>query len=178
LGRITGVRAAKATIRIDRPVEQVHGYLLDYGSRPEFAPGIYRDLRLARIETVGVGAGGRFRLHRKLRDRHADTTITESVPSERILEEGATGRGGRVGMAAEFLLEEVDDGATRVQWTIETYPLNPVDKLREFRMRRQIQSQMKRSMRRLRGILEGAPGATQGERVTVGGMDRFHVPNP
>jgi uncharacterized protein YndB with AHSA1/START domain len=178
LGRITGVRAAKATVRIDRPIEEVYDYLLDYGSRPEFAPGIYRDLRLARIESYGVGAGGRFRLHRRLRDRYAGTSITEAEPGERILEQGSTGRGGRVELAAELLLSEVSGGGTSVHWIIETYPLNPVDKLREFGLRRHVNGQMKRSLRRLRGILEAAPGASRGERASVGGMDRFHVPNP
>lgn len=81
-------------------------------------------------------------------------------------------------MACELLLGELPGGGTEVHWIIETYPLNPVDKLREFGMRRQIGRQMRRSMRRLRGILEGVPESASGERPTVGGMDRIHVPNP
>lgn len=172
------MRSAKASIRIDRDPKEIHDYLLDYASRPEFAPLIYRDLRLARVESYGVGSAGRFRLHRKLRDRYAGTTITQSVAGERLLEEGSTGRGGRVEMAAEFLLEEAAGGGTRVHWIIETYPLNPVDRLREFGLRRQLKRRMKSSLRRLRGILEGIPVAEQGERPTVGGLDKIHVPNP
>lgn len=172
------MRSAQAKITIDRPPEEVYEYLLDYGSRPEFAPLIYRDLRLARIESYGIGAGGRFRLHRKYRDRYAGTTITEGVAGERLLEEGSTGRSGRVGLAAEFLLEEAPGAGTRVTWIIETYPLHLPDKVREIGMRRQVKRRMKGSLRRLRGILEGAPDAQRGERPTVGGMDPSYVPNP
>ncbi len=172
------MRSAQAKITIDRSPEEVFAYLIDYASRPEFAPLIYRDLRLARVESAGEGAGGRFRLHRKLRDRYAGTTVTEVRAPERILEEGSTGRGGRVQMAAELLLEELSGGGTRLHWIIETYPLNPADRIREFGMRRQIKRRMKSSLRRLRGILEGAPDAAPGERPTVGGLDRFYVPNP
>lgn len=172
------MRSAQAKITIHRTPEEIHEYLLDIASRAEFAPLIHRDLRLTRIESYGVGAGARFRLHRKLRDRYAGTTITQAVDGERILEEGSTGRGGRVGMAVEYMFEEVASGVTRVTWTFETYPLNPADRLREFGMRRQLRRQMKSSLRRLRAILEGVPGAERAERPTVNGMDPLHVPNP
>lgn len=172
------MRSAKAKITIDRTPAEVHAYLLDYASRGEFAPKIYRELRLARVESQGLGAGGRFRLHRKLRDRYAGTTVTASVAGERILEEGSTGRGGRVGMAAEFLLDELPGGATSVTWIIETYPGNFADKLRELGMRGQIRRRMRRSIHQLRAILEGAPDAARSERPTVGGLDPVHVPNP
>lgn len=172
------MRSAQASIRIDAPIEQVYEYLLDFASRPEFAPLIYRDLRLTRIESYGLGSGGRFRLHRKLRDRYAGTSITEVTANERILEQGSTGRGGRVEMAAELLLEEQPGGGAKVHWIIETYPLNPADRLREFGLRRQLKRRMKSSLRRLRAILEGAQPAQLGERPTVGGMDKIHVPNP
>jgi hypothetical protein len=172
------MRSAKAKINVDRSPAEVYAYLIDYASRSEFAPKVYRELRLARIESEGLGAGGRFRLHRKLRDRYAGTTVTEAVVGERILEEGSTGRGGRVGMAAEFLLEELPGGTTSLTWVIETYPGNFADRLREFGMRGQIRRQMRRSIRRLRAILEEAPDALPGERPTVGGLDPVHVPNP
>lgn len=172
------MRSAKASIRVDRPIEEVYAYLLDYASRPEFAPEIYRELRLARIESYGVGAGGRFRLHRKLRDRYAGTSITAVDPNARILEQGSTGRGGRVELAAELSLSELPGGGVRVEWTIETYPGNPVDKLREFGLRRGLARHMRSSLRRLRGILEGAPDAIRAERPTVGGMSPAHFPNP
>ncbi len=171
------MRFARAQLTIDRTPAEVFEYLLDYSSRGEFAPGVYRDLRLARVESYGVGAGGRFRLHRKLRDRYAGSTITEAAPGRRILEQGSTGRGGRIELAAEFLLEDVG-GGTRVQWTLETFTTNPADRLREFGMRGQVQRQMRRSLRNLREILEATPGAAPSVRPTVGGLDPIHFPNP
>lgn len=172
------MRPARASITIDRPILEVYEYLLDIGSRPEFAPTIFRDFRLARVEPKGVGAGARYRLHRKLRDRYAGTTITEAVPGERILEEGSTGRGGRVPLAIEYILEELPGGPTRVEWTFETHPLNLADQIREFRFRGKVKRKMPSSLRRLRGILEQTPTATAGERATVAGLDPRYVPNP
>lgn len=171
------MRAVRASITIDRDPRAIQEYLLDIGSRAEFAPLIHRELRLTRIDPYGVGAGARFRLHRKLRDRYAGLTITESVPG-RLLEEGSTGRGGRVGLASEYLIEEIASGVTKISWTIETYPGNPADRFREFGLRRQIRRYMKSSLRRLRGILEGSPDATPADRPTVNGMSPLHVPNP
>jgi hypothetical protein len=37
---------------------------------------------------------------------------------------------------------------------------------------------MTRSLKRMRGILEGSPDASRGERATVGGLDPSYVPNP
>jgi carbon monoxide dehydrogenase subunit G len=172
------MRSAQGKITIDRPPEVVYEYLLDISSRPEFAPTIFHDFRLARVESKGVGAAARYRLHRKLRDRYAGTAITEVKPGARILEEGTTGRGGRVHMAIEYLLEEQPGGATKVFWTIETYPLNPADRFREIGERRSIRSRMPRSLKRLRDILEESPSAGLGDRPTIGGMDPRYIPNP
>jgi hypothetical protein len=172
------MRSAQAHITIDRPAEEIYEYLLDISSRTEFAPTIFRDFRLARVESSGIGAGARYRLHRKLRDRHAGTTITEAEPGARILEEGSTGRGGRVPMAIEYLIEGQSGGSTKVTWTIETYPANGADKFRDSGLRRFLRRRMTRSLKRMRGILEGSPDASRGERATVGGLDPSFVPNP
>jgi uncharacterized protein YndB with AHSA1/START domain len=172
------MRSAQVNITIDRPPEDVFEYLLDIGSRAEFAPELFRELHLTRVESYGIGSGARYRLHRKLRDRYAGTTITQAVSGQRILEEGSTGRGGRVGMAIEYLLEEQPGGATKVTWILELYPMNAADRLREFGQRRQINRRMKRGIKRLRAILEGSPDAVRGDRATVAGLDASYVPNP
>jgi hypothetical protein len=172
------MRSAQASITIDKPSEAVYDYLFDISSRSEFASTIFRDLRLTRVESEGIGAGARYRLHRKLRDRFAGTTITEAERGVRILEEGSTGRGGRVPMAIEYLLEDQSGGSTKVTWTIETYPANGADKIRDSGLRRNLRRRMPRALKRLRAILEDAPDAAPGERVTVGGMDPSYVPNP
>ncbi|MGB0872299.1 MAG: SRPBCC family protein [Solirubrobacterales bacterium] len=172
------MRVARAKITIDRPIDEVYDYLLDIGTRPEFAPNVFLDFRLSRIESKGLGAGARYRLHRKLRDRYAGTTLTEAVPGERILEEGSTGRGGRVPLAIEYMLEEQPGGPTKVEWAIESHPLNLVDQIREFRFHAKIRRKMPSALRRLRGILEQTPNASRGERATVAGLDSNYVPNP
>ena len=172
------MRSAQAKITIDRPPEEVYEYLLDISSRTEFAPTIFRDFHLTRVESSGIGAGARYRMHRKLRDRYAGTTITEGEPGVRLLEEGSTGRGGRVPMAIEYRLDGDPSGATRLTWTIETYPWNAADKLRGSGMRRHLRRRMPRALKRMRGILEGSPDAAPGERATVGGLDPSYVPNP
>lgn len=172
------MRPVRANITIDRPVDEVFDYLLDIAARPEFAPGLFLDFRLTRVESRGVGAGARYRLHRRLRDRYAGTTIVRAVPGEQIVEQGSTGRAGRVPLTIEFLFEELSGGSTRVEAVIETQPGNPVDKLREFGLRRNVKSRLAGAMRRLRGILEHSPSARPGERPTVAGIDATYVPNP
>ncbi|MFY9469206.1 MAG: SRPBCC family protein [Solirubrobacterales bacterium] len=168
----------RAQITIDRPIDEVYDYLLDIGSRPEFAPELFRDFRLTRVESHGRGAGARYRLHRKLRDRNAGTTIVEARPFELILEQGSTGRAGRVPLAVEYALEELPGGPTRVHVAFQTHPLNPADQLREWGLRRHIRRLLHRSLRRLRDILEGSPRTHRGGRPTIAGMDGGYVPNP
>jgi hypothetical protein len=172
------MRPVRAHITIDRPADEIYDYLLDIGSRPEFAPTLFLDFRLTRVESYGVGAGARYRLHRKIRDRFAGTTITEATPFARIFEEGSTGRGGRVPLAIEYLLDEQANGATKVSVAIETHPLNLADQLRAQGLRRHIKRRLPRSLKRLRDILEGSPTASKGDRASVGGMDSNYVPNP
>lgn len=172
------MRPVRAKITIDRPAGEVFDYLLDIAARPEFAPDLFLDFRLTRVESRGAGAGARYRLHRKLRDRFAGTTIVRATPGELILEEGSTGRAGRVPLVIEYLLEELPGGITRVQAGVETRPLNPADKLREFGLRRRFKARLPRAMRRLRDILERSPNASAGNRPTVAGIDAGYVSNP
>src|SRR3990172_1917507 len=106
------MRPVRAKITIDRPIDEVFDYLLHIAARPEYAPDLFLDFRLTRIESHGAGAGARFRLHRKLRDRFAGTTIVQTRPRELIVEEGSTGRGGRVPLVIEYLFEELPGGVT------------------------------------------------------------------
>ncbi|MBI4898075.1 MAG: hypothetical protein HY827_06885 [Actinobacteria bacterium] len=172
------MRPIRAKITIDRPGAEVYDYLLDIGSRPEFAPDIFLDFRLSRVESHGHGAGARFRFHPKLRERFAGTTITRAEPFGWILEEGSTGRSGRVPLLIEYLLDERSSGVTVVQMSIQTCPLLPSDRLREYGLRRHLKRRLPRAARRLRDILEGAPKVRRGERPTVAGIDSDYVPNP
>ncbi len=172
------MREVSETVAIGRPADVVYGYLLDVASRPEFAPELFLDFRLARIESSGVGASSRFRLGKRQRDRFAGTTIVKATPFELIREEGSTGRAGRVPLVFEYLLEAADGGPTKVTLNFATEPLHPIDRLREFGMRRTLAARAHRAAGRLRDILEGAPQAPLGDRPTVGGINRHRIHNP
>lgn len=172
------MRTVRAQITIDRPVGEVYDYLLDIATRPEFGPELFRDFRLTRVDSRGPGAGARFLLHPRLRERFAGTTIDEAVPGERVIERGSTGRTGRVPLEIEYLLEERPGGVVRVTAVIETAPLLLSDRVREFGLRRNVRRRLPRALKRLRDILEGAPKARRGERPTVAAVDRNRVPNP
>ena len=77
---------------IDRPREEVFAYLLDVANRPEYTDHYLVDWRLTREETVGRGAGARFRFKAPLnRFNWADITLIEVEAPRRIVE---AGRGG------------------------------------------------------------------------------------
>jgi hypothetical protein len=172
------MRPITVKISIDRPADEVYDYLMDMASRPEFAGDLFLDFRLTRIESSGVGAGARYRLGKRVRDRFAGTTIVEGQPFGLVREEGGTGRGGRVPLVFEYMLEQNEGAPTQVTLTFGTAPILPIDRLREMGMRRKLNGRAKRAMRRLRDILERAPYAARGERATVGGLDRFRIHNP
>ncbi|MBJ7347964.1 MAG: hypothetical protein JHC87_05270 [Thermoleophilaceae bacterium] len=172
------MRAVRAKISIDRPADEIYEYLLDIASRPEFAGDLFLDFRLTRVESYGKGAGARFRLDKRMRDRFAGLTVTQATPFSAIVEEGSTGRGGRVPLRMEYDLAESTSGLTTVTFTIATSPSKFEDRMREFGMHRALSARATRVTRRLRDILEGAPRAPKGDRPTVGGMDLHHVPNP
>lgn len=172
------MRTVRAKITIDRPIEEVYDYLLDIATRPEFGSELFQDFRLTRVDSHGLGAGARFRLHPRVRDRFAGTTIVKAVPGEMVVEEGSTGRSGRVPLAIEYLLEEQPGGVVRVLAVFETSPLLLTDRIREFGFRRTVNRRLPRALRRMRDILEQAPRTRPGRRPTVAATDRNRVPNP
>lgn len=172
------MRTVRAKITVDRPIEAVYDYLLDIATRPEFAPELFRDFRLTRVDSHGLGAGARFRLHPRLRERFAGTTIVEAIPGEIVVERGSTGRSGRVPLVIEYMLEEQPGGAVRVHVAFETAPLLPSDRIREFGLRRAVARRLPRALRRMRDILEGAPRTALGARPTVAAVSGDRVPNP
>ena len=172
------MRPARAKITIDRPIEEVYDYLLDIGSRPEFAPTIFRDFRLTRVESTRRRGGRPLppapQAARPLRGHDDHRGRPRRAHPRRGLDRPRRPRAAGDRVPAR--------GAARrrheVEWTIETHPLNLADQIREFRFRRQIKRRMPRSLRRLRGILEKTPNVPQGDRATVAGLDSNYVPNP
>lgn len=159
------------SIVVDRPREQVFDYLQDIANHAEFTDHYLSDWRLTRIDSVGRGAGARFRVKAPpLAGRFAwgDVTFVEVDRPRRIVEVGRAGKGNRVRTLGVYELAPGAAGTTRVRFTIETQPAMLSDRLFErLGARGWMRRQNARAMRRLRTILERDEG--RGARVTVVG---------
>ncbi|HEY2536274.1 MAG TPA: SRPBCC family protein [Solirubrobacteraceae bacterium] len=157
------------SILVDRPREQVFDYLQDIANHPEFTDHYLTDWRLTRIDSVGRGAGARFRVKAPgARFAWGDVTFVEVQRPHRIVEAGRTGKENRVRTRGIYELATASAGTTRVQFTLQTQPATLSDRLLEgFGARGWMRRQNNRAMRRLRTILESDEG--RGGRVTVAG---------
>jgi uncharacterized protein YndB with AHSA1/START domain len=154
---------------IAKPREQVFEYLSDIANHPEFTDHYLVDWHVTRENTVGLGAGARFRVKAPLsRFSWADVTLAELQPPYRIVEKGRTGKFNRIRMLGVYTLMPAAGGSTKVQFTLETIPVFPSDRIMEvFGGRAWSRRQAARSMRRLRSILEENRG--RGSRVSIAG---------
>ena len=157
------------SIIVDRPREQVFDYLQDIANHPEFSDHYLIDWHLTRIDSVGRGAGARFRVKIPgARFSWADVTFVEVERPHKIVEVGRTGKNNRVRVLGIYELAPGASGTTRVQFTLQTEPATFADRLLEgFGARGWMRRRNARAMRRLRTILEHDEG--RGERVTVAG---------
>jgi uncharacterized protein YndB with AHSA1/START domain len=157
------------TTTIDRPREEVFAYLLDVANRPEYTDHYLVDWRLTREETVGRGAGARFRFKAPLnRFNWADITLIEVESPRRIVEAGRGGKYNRTRLRAVYELEQGSAGTTTVTYMLETKPGMFSDRLMELvGFRGWIKRKSARALRRLRSILEDGEG--RGARATIAG---------
>ena len=152
---------------IAKPREQVYEYLADISNHAEFTDHYLVDWHLLRTDPVGPGAGARFRIKAPLqRFSWADMTFAEMQPPFRIVERGRGGKYNRIRMLGTYTLSPGPSGTTKVQYTFETEPALPTDRLMEalggaFWVRRQVT----RAIRRLRTVLE--EGRDRGRRPSV-----------
>jgi uncharacterized protein YndB with AHSA1/START domain len=154
---------------ISRPREQVYEYLSDIANHAEFTDHYLVDWHLTREESVGQGAGARFRIKAPMnRFAWADVTFIEMQPPFRIVERGRGGKYNRIRMLGTYTLSPGPADTTRVQFTWETEPALLSDRLMEsFGGRSWARRKAAKSMRRLRSILE--EGRERGRRATVEG---------
>ena len=155
------------SIVVSAPREEVFDYLADIANHAEFTDHYLVDWHLTRIDSVGVGAGARFRVKAPgNRYSWADATIVEAERPHRIVERGRTGKDNRIRTLGVYELEPVAGGATRVSFTLQTLPATRSDRLMEALGARSFNRRKgMRAMRRLRGIFEGE--ADRRRRVTV-----------
>jgi len=129
------------SIVVSAPREQVFDYLQDIANHAEFTDHYLVDWHLTRIDSIGRGAGARFRV---------------KAPGNRIRTLGV------------YDLAPAAAGATRVRFTLQTIPITLSDRLMEgLGARAWTRRKSARAMRRLREILEQDEG--RGGRVTVAG---------
>ncbi len=157
------------SIVISAPREQVFDYLQDIANHPEFTDHYLVDWHLTREDSVGRGAGARFRVKAPgNRFSWADSTFTEISRPHRIVEVGRTGKTNRVRTLGVYELAPAAGEATRVQFTLETETHVLSDRIMEaLGGRAWLKRKNEKAMRRLRAILERGEG--RGERITVAG---------
>jgi uncharacterized protein YndB with AHSA1/START domain len=157
------------SIIVDAPREQVFEYLSDIANHPEFTDHYLVDWHLTRIDSVGLGAGARFRVKAPgNRFSWGDVTFVEVQAPHRIVEAGRTGKNNRIRTLGVYELAAGASGTTRVRFTLETVPATLADRLIEgLGARGWMKRKNTRAMRRLRSIIESDVG--RGARVTVAG---------
>ncbi len=157
------------SIVVSKPREQVFDYLQDIANHPEFTDHYLVDWHLTRIDSVGRGAGARFRV--KVpgnRFSWGDVTFAEVERPHRIVEVGRAGKNNRVRTLGVYDLAPAPADSTRVRFTLQTIPATLSDRLMEgLGFRGWVRRKNQRAMRRLRTILEQGEG--RGRRVTVAG---------
>jgi uncharacterized protein YndB with AHSA1/START domain len=158
-------------VTIARPREEVFVYLADIANHPEFTDHFMVDWHLTREDSIGHGAGARYRITAPLnRFPWADSTFIEVEPPRRIVETGRMGKYNRIRTLGVYELEPAA-GGTRVRFTIETEPKLLSDRLMEsLGARGWLKRKLNKAMRRLRSILE--EDLDRGERATIAGGPR------
>lgn len=156
-------------VTIDRPRDEVFDYLSDIANHPEFSDHYLKDWRLTRVDSVGRGAGARFRLDAPFqRFGWADMTFIEVEPPYRIV---AAGRGGKFNRNKTFTTWTLTPSGTgtRVEFSTETEPALVTDRIMEgFGLRRWFNRGTRKALRRLQSILE--ENEDRGRRATVAGL--------
>jgi len=168
------VNPLTVSIVVGVPRERVFAYLRDIANHPEFTDHYLVDWHLTRIDSVGLGAGARFRI-KAPRNRFSwgDVTFVDVQEPHRIVEVGRTGKNNRIRMLGVYDLADGSHGTTRVRFTFETEPVMLSDRLLEsLGGRSWLKRKNNRAMRRLRAIFEDRDGAAaaaggSSRRVTV-----------
>lgn len=155
------------SIVIDASRERVFGYLEDIANHAEFTDHYLTDWHLLREDTVGRGAGARFRINAPgMRFNWGDATFAEVERPHRIVERGRSGKANRIRTLGVWELTDGPGGTTRVEFTFETEPDKLSDRIMEaMGQRGWLRRKNHRALHRLRSILE--EGTARGQRATI-----------
>ena len=103
------------SVTVGRPREEVFDYLADMANHSEFTDHFLEDFHLTRENTVGRGAGARFRVKAPLqRFSWMGVSFVEVDRPRRIVEAGRGGKYNRIRSMTIYSLEPGPDGTTRV----------------------------------------------------------------
>ena len=158
-------------VTIDRPREEVFEYLSDIANHPEFSDHYLKHWRLTRVDSVGRGAGARFKIDAPLqRFSWADMTFSVVEAPSRIVGVGRGGKFNRIKTTAIWTLDTAPGGGTTVEYMVESEPALPTDKLMEAVTRRRgwTKRGLGKALRRMQSILE--EDIDRGTRATIGGL--------
>jgi uncharacterized protein YndB with AHSA1/START domain len=140
---------------ISAPRELVFDYLADIANHSEFCDHFLVDWHLTRADSVGRGAGARFRVNAPGRFNWAEVSFVEVERPHRIVEVGRTGKNNRIRTLGTYELAPGVAGTTRVRFTVQTLPATLSDRLLEgLGARGWMRRKNDRAMRRLRSIIE------------------------
>lgn len=159
-----------SSVTIDCSPEEIFDYLYDVANHAEFTDHYLKDFRLTREDSLGPGAGARFRVDAPLnRFSWADVTVADAERPRRIVQRGRTGKYNRIRLVSSYVLEPAAGGAaTRVTLTTETEPPRlPSDRIMEALARGWFKRKQGKAVKRLRSILE--EGEQRGTRATIAG---------
>jgi hypothetical protein len=165
------VDPVSVSVKIGRPREEVFSYLADVANHAEFSDHYMTNWHLTRVDSVGRGAGARFRVGVPLqRFDWGDMTLVEVDAPYRIVALGRYGKFNRIKTTAIWTLEPGPGRTTDVEYFFESEPALPTDRIVEALsgQRRYFKRKARKAMRRLQEILEEDRG--RGARVTVAGV--------
>lgn len=161
------MKPVSVSIEVPTSPQRVYELLEVLGNHEQFTDHFMVDWHLTRVDSVGRGAGARFRVKAPgNRFSWGDATFVEVERPHRIVEVGRTGKNNRVRTLGTYELAAGASGTTRVSFTLQTAPATLSDRLMEsFGARGWLKRKNARAMRRLRAIIER--GEQRGNRVTV-----------
>jgi uncharacterized protein YndB with AHSA1/START domain len=167
-----------AEVEVDASREQVFALLTDLSLRPSFTDHFLTDFHLLRIDSVGLGAGARFRIATPLRSPWADTTIVELEEHAKLVERGRTGRMNRVETTTVWELTGGTGALTKVTLSSWTKPTHPLDKAVEGLSKAEFFQHRgwREALHRLREILEGERQLEPAVEVAGGNRHATGIP--
>jgi hypothetical protein len=164
------MREVTVSTIISAPREAVFDFVADLAARPAYSDHYMDDYRLARVDSVGVGAAARFRLKAPMANEYAELTITKADRPRQIIEEIRVGRRGRSRAVAVYDFSRESAHVTRVELTTYSEPATMVDRFRQFGSPSWMRRKTKKALDRLRTIFE-EPERAELKRVTIAGYE-------